>query len=340
MTHTNRILSTLLGVFVIAFLASCQQSVNAPNGGSKILAQSILPVPDGNDSHSITDIPTPSFTGNSISAGTNTGHKVCLTWQSNSPDNTTFDYSTGTNPTTPTALNVDASGHDYGWEYWGCTQNAIVTLNNGGQPAYSGHYELTMTSPDNTQTEVDVTGDSYCFDNLADGTYSFTLKAKSNEGSTPNTMTHHSATTSGYSVTVSSCTEVPIANTYSPVTVAGAGGNGTWSGTTWTPNASQVSQNTNIIFDLNEWTNTQNSCTNAITATPVSGGYQGSLYISLNQTTWVGPAQPWSTYGYYQYNGNAGGHGLGKLDPGTYTVYLSTTSSSSGEIGTFTVYIP
>jgi hypothetical protein len=321
-----------IAIIACAFLfavAGCSQSPTNTAPASKVNDLKHPTTPG----ESVTDIATPSFTGNTITAGTVSGHKVHLTWQSNSP-NAAWSYSQ--DPTSPNDLN---DGH--GWEYWGTGQLTIVI-----SPHYSGHYELRRVNPDNSETGLgDITADTYDDDNLADGTYTYYLKAKSQEKDDPNNAhssshEHHSLESDGYSVTIQSCVENQIANSYAinPVT----GGNGSWNstGTTWTANSSGTHQNANFMFNINEWTNTQNSCTQAITATPVSGGYTGTLYLSRDGgVTWR--LQSYSSIsGYYQSNGNnpgGTGAGLGKFNAGTYTIIYSSTASTAGQLGTFTL---
>ena len=331
-TLTQKPMKQYIAIIACAFLfavAGCNQSPTNTAPASKVNDAKHLSTPG----QSVVDIATPSFNGYTLSAGSVSGHKVHLTWQSNSPNNA-WTYSQ--DPTSPTDLNA---GH--GWEYWGTGQLTIVT-----SPHYSGHYEVWRINPDNSETDLsDITGDACDDDNLADGTYTYYLKAKSQEKDDPNnehssSHEHHSNTSDGYSVTIQSCVENQIANSYAINPVSG--GNGSWNstGTTWTANSSGTHQNTNIMFNIYEWTNTQNSCTNAITATPVSGGYTGALYLSLDGgTTWR--TQIYSTTSsYYQSNGNnhgGNGTGLGKLTTGSHTVIYSSSASLAGELGTFTV---
>jgi len=339
----NKTMKKITYLIAAAFLFAmgCAQSPStSPSDGIKVNpAQpfSLSYTPDGNNSHAITDIATPSFTGNSITTGTTSGHKICLSWQSNSPAPSPWIYSRN-----PTTYSPDPN-FAHGWEYWGLTQKTGVGPGTGGhanQP-YSGHYELSRLNPDNTTTSLgDITGDSYCDDNLADGTYTYYLKAKSLEGVSPNQKTHHSDQSSGYSVTITSCTEVPIANTYG---VGGiSGGNGGWNsdGSVWTDGSANDNDNLNFMFTINEWTNTENSCTQVVTPTVVSGGYTGDVYLSIDGgTTWVQPI--WGGT-YYQSNGNnpgGNGSGLGKPGTGSYTAIYSSTADLSGELGTFTIVI-
>jgi hypothetical protein len=311
---------------IVFVLAGCNQSPTNTAPASKANDAKHLSTPG----QSVVDIATPSFNGSTISAGTTSGHKVHLTWQSNSPNNA---WTYAQDPTSPTDLN---DGH--GWEYWGTEQVSIVT-----SPHYSGHYEIWRINPDNSQTDLsDITGDACDDDNLADGTYTYYLKAKSQEKDVDHSSTHehHSATSDGYSVTIQSCVEQQIANTYAINPVSG--GNGSWStdGSTWTANHSSSNQNANIMFNIYEWTNTQNSCTHVITATPVSGGYKGTLYLSRDGgTTWRQQSYN-STLGYYQSNGNnpgGNGTGLGKFNTGTYTIIYSSTASTAGQLATFSL---
>jgi hypothetical protein len=263
---------------------------------------------------------------------------VCLTWQSNSPDNTTFDYSTGLDPV---AGNLNLT---HGWEYWGCTQRSIVTVNNGGNPAYSGHYELTRLNPDNTTTNLgDITADAFCDDNLADGTYTYYLKAKSLEGSTPNQMTHHSATSAGYSVTVSSC--VDDANGTVNATISSvAVGTGTWTNTSTPSNGNTLWSETalwtktangngyNIAFNIGQYAWIHNSCTGY--SYSFTGGYTGDLWVKLDGGPWVHPLQYVAiTHPYYQVNGQH----IGALSTGPHTLYFSSTNSNAGMLGSFAI---
>lgn len=347
-TLSKAVLSRLLAfgaVFAMTvFVIGCAQTTQVPMTNNHV--SSILPTANG---HSIVDIPTPSFNGNSISAGTTSGHMVCLTWQSNSPDNTTFDYSTGLDPV---AGNLNGT---YGWEYWGCTQKSIVITNNGGQPAYSGHYELTRLNPDNTTTNLgDITADSYCDDNLADGTYTYYLKAKSLEGSTPNQMTHHSDISEGYSVTVTSCTDDGSGTVHSITgyialgtgnwnsTIGTAGWSSTNLGATWSDPAlwtkTAGGNGYNIGFTVNTLNWVHNTCT-GYTNTPVTGGYTGTLYCTINGgTTWFQPVQYSILHPYYEINGSPS-HGWGPpISNHTYVVVYSTTNNMSGALGSFTVH--
>jgi hypothetical protein len=167
------------------FLFGCKQSptesdpmrVNDPNH------------PTTNDGpNSITDIPTPSYNGNTVST-IDEGYQICLTWVSNTP---AASYTT--NPT-------DANNFDHDAEYWGTTQNSIVgpgsDENHPNQP-YSGHYEIYR---DGVKI-ADVTGNAYCDTVSEGGTYTYTVKSKSLEGVQPNAMTHHSLESEGYEVSV------------------------------------------------------------------------------------------------------------------------------------------
>ena len=149
--------------------------------------------PTANDGpNSITDIPTPGITGATTDDGTNSGYMVCLSWNSNTPGSETYS-------TPPT----DANNFNHDAEYWGYTQNSIVGPGSNGhenQP-YSGHYEVYR---DGVKI-ADITGNSYCDDDLAEGTYVYTIKSKSLEGVQPNAMTHHSEMSEGFEVTVGGC---------------------------------------------------------------------------------------------------------------------------------------
>jgi hypothetical protein len=338
MTHSLRSLLTRLTsiasvLALTAFLFGCSQPTSGPN--STVRTGSILPVAHGNDggSESIVDIPTPSFTANAISAGTTSGHKICLSWQSNSPDNVTFDYSTGLDPVSG-SLNGT-----YGWEYWGCTQHSIVS-----SPSYSGHYELRRINPDLTQTSLgDVTADSYCDDNLGEGTYTYYLKAKSREAGSSNIMTHHSAETAGYSVTISSCTN-DASGTVNATISSVAVGTGNWSNTStpsngptsWTDNAlwTKTANGTgyNIAFNIGQYSWIHNTC-NGYSYT-FTGGYTGQLYVQLDGGAWIAPLQ-WVavTHPYYQINGVS----LGALSFGPHVIAFSTTASNVGLLGSFAV---
>ena len=260
---------------------------------------------------------------------------VCLDWSSNTPGSASGYSSYSTTPT-------DDNNFGHGSEYWGNTQNSMTGPGTGGhenQP-YSGHYELSWTGP--TSGNLDITADSYCVDNLPDGTYTFYLKAKSLEGVQPNAMTHHSATSSGYTVVIESCTEVAIADIYPIVPVSGGNGNWNVAGTTWTTNSSTTNQNKNIIFNVNRYTRTQNSCTNAITST-LAGAYTGDLYLTMDGGTIWRKSLAWSLSSFFQSNSNGptggNGSGFGKPGVGTYTVIYSTTASMAGQLGSFTMVV-
>ncbi|HJW28377.1 MAG TPA: hypothetical protein VJ508_03905, partial [Saprospiraceae bacterium] len=232
----------------------------------------------------------------------------------------------------------------YGWEYWGTTQMSIVGPGSGGhsnQP-YSGHYEVYR---DGVKIEdADVTGNSYCDTVSEDGTYIYTIKAKSLEGVQPNSTTHHSEVSEGFEVVVETCTEVEIRNAYK---VRGAsGGPGTWSDTTYTMN--NRTSNVNMFWNFNQYTRTQNSCTDEITSTQI-GDYTGNVYIGVvvgATTTWT-LVQTWDIIaGAYHVNGtfNAGigKPGTGPLPSGggTYTLHYSTTPSMTGYLCSSRLIIP
>lgn len=317
---------------ISAFLFGCSSPTSAPNSALRI--KSTLPVAHGGGgSESIVDIPTPSFNGNTVSTGSTSGHMVCLTWQSNSPDNTTFDYSTGLDPVAGSLNGTHA------WEYWGCTQRSIVSA-----PSYSGHYELTRLNPDLTTTNLgDITADAYCDDNLPAGTYTYYLKAKSREANGSNTMTHHSETSAGYSVTVTDCVNDGTGSITATV-ASYALGTGNWSSTSvpvagntlWSETAvwTKTAQGNgyNIAFNLDQYTWIHNSCTGYSYSTGT--GYNGDLWVKLDGGAWVHPLQ-WVavTHPYYQVNGQH----LGSLSLGTHTLYFSTTNSNAGLLGSFTV---
>jgi hypothetical protein len=317
----NSIYLIALAVF---FIFGCNESpnsspnrVNDPNH------------PSTNDGpNSITDIPTPEITGHT-SGAVDDEFQVCLEWDSNTPL-AEEEYSTVPN-------DDNNFGHDA--EYWGTTQDSIVGPGSGGhanQP-YSGHYEVYR---DGVHI-ADVTGNGYC-DTVAAGTYTYTIKSKSLEGVQPNSMTHHSEMSEGYEVTT--CSEVEIPNSYK---VRGAsGGPGTWSDTIYTMN--NRTSNVNMFWNFNQYTRTQNSCTNEITSTQIAD-YTGNVYIGVvvgATTTWT-LVQTWDNVaGAYHVNGtfNAGigKPGTGPLPSGggTYTLHYSTTPSMTGYLCSSTLIIP
>jgi len=298
-----------------------------------------------NSPNAVFDIPTPSITGAAISAGSVSGHMVCLTWNSNTPSGTYAGDATATSSDSYITPTVNY-GHD--WEYWGTSQLSIVgptsvNLPSTGNTPYSGHYEVWRINPDNTETDLpDITADGCCDDNLADGTYTYYIKSKSLEGREPNSKTHHSDPSTGYSVTITSCTEVAQPDTYPIVGVAG--GNGSWdaAGTTWTTNSSTTSQNKNILFNINHFTNTKNSCTNVITSTFVDA-YTGALYLSMDGGANWRTSLAWALNSVFQSNGTGptggNGSGFGKPGVGTYTVIYSTSASLAGQLGTFQMVV-
>jgi hypothetical protein len=321
---------------------------NSPSSSPTSVRVNDIHSPSNNDGpNSVTDIPTPSFTGATQSTGSSSGHKVCLDWQSNTPG-----YASGYSSYTTTPTDDNNFGH--GSEYWGNTQNSMTGPGTGGhdnQP-YSGHYELTRQNPDNTTTSLgDITADSYCDDNLADGTYIYYLKAKSLEGVQPNAMTHHSETSQGYTVVVESCTDVVTTGVVYNLVTTITLGTGSWTGSsvsswvgdtwtetslpTWNKNSGTNAHTAyNIGFNLNKYNWAHHTCpspyydTNPDQNNPV---YTGILYASINGgATWNNILQ-YGTGGnqYYEINGSPT-HGFGATTSNTtYTVLLSTSNTAN-----------
>jgi len=178
-------------------------------------------------------------------------------------------------------------------------------------------------------------GNSYTDDNLPDGTYIYYLKAKSKEGTGRSTMTHHSETTEGYSVTVTSCYDIQDADTY---TIIGAtGGPGTWNGTTYRMN--NKNSNINMFWNVQRYTNYHSSCTPNTIVTTYADDYHGNLYVSINGTTWT-TVQTWDALASAFHVNGVPSAGLGKPGTGTYTVRFSTTSNGSNIIATATLVVP
>jgi hypothetical protein len=318
----NSIYLIALAVF---FIFGCNESPNS-SPSNRVNDPNFPTENDG--PNSITDIPTPEYTDATVDDGTSSGYKICLTWTSNTPGYADGYSSYSTTPT-------DANNFDHDAEYWGNTQNSIVGPGSNGhenQP-YSGHYEIYR---DGVKI-ADVTGNSYCDDNLAAGTYVYTIKSKSLEGVQPNAMTHHSELSEGFEV--STCEEVEIDPIFEINPILGSGGgNGSWNeaATMWTANSSATNQNMNMFYNVRQINRTQNSCTGVITEVGEEA-WTGDSYLSRDGGTTWRKSLPWEDDDAFHHNGNnpgGNGSGLGKFVTGCHTIYW-TIDPDLGIMGSF-----
>lgn len=203
----------LSAILSFAFLAMFAASCAQPTGPAASGSKSF-----GAGGHAVVDITTPAFT-----SGTATGSTIDLAWS---------------NGGTP---GIETSGS----EYWGSTQ---LSMKSG-----SGHTDVAMWN--STTNSWDVIGTSttgtYQLTNLADGTYKFMVKEKSNEGESPNQKTHHSEDSEPIEVTVTSCTV-----TYNVSSISAPAWTTAWNGNTgvnaayaptFNGNGSYVSGNYQIV---------------------------------------------------------------------------------------------
>jgi hypothetical protein len=358
---TMKNITSILMLSLVFFAFGCNQAPStAPTNGAKVNDSKHPTNAGGGDA--CFDIPTPAWSGNGAGVtqgaaiGNNYAIKVCWTYTVE-PDAyyTQTQYKPqGNKPyraygSVPTAaLNPGAVNSPY--EFWGGSQNSIVS-----SPSYSGHYDVSgQYSTDGGTTWVDigeVETTSLCLtDNNGGNGYPvgtivhYSVEEKSNEGSSPNDCTHHSQTATSSDFTVTQpCVEVVIPNTYAMSSGAAGGSNGTWnaSGSMWTANNSSTNQNANINFTVKEWTSTQNSCTHVITSTPVTGGYTGPIYLSIDGgTTWRTETYDVLNSSYKSNGNNPGGNGsgLGKFTLGDHTVLVSLTPSLAGQVTSFTLH--
>jgi hypothetical protein len=188
MIQRMRNISALLSFAFLAFvISSCAQPTGPVASGDRSF---------GAGSHSVVDIPTPSFT-----SATASGSTIDLAWSNGG-----------------TAGNETSVG-----EYWGTTQSSMKEN--------SGHTDVFMwNGVTNSWDELgSSTTGTYQLTNMADGIYSFKVKEKSNEGVSPNQMTHHSEDSEPIEVTVSSCTL-----TYNVSSISDPVWTSAWDGTTGT----------------------------------------------------------------------------------------------------------
>lgn len=347
--------SIYLIAVAMLFIFGCQSE--SPNSSTMRVNDPNFPT-DAGGGDAVFDIPTPSMTGaeQGDAIGDNYPVQVCWTYTVEDDDyyTNTVWYPQGNHPARPygyvptATLNPGAENSPY--EFWGGSQQTIVVTNNGGNPAYSGHYELYRQVDGGSWEKLLDTRD-LCYTDDNDGAgwpigtvLSYKVKEKSLEGSTPNDVTHHSLESEGITITIEEpCYEIELDDTYAININAGTGGNGSWNatGTVWTANSSATNQNMNMFYNIYAWTNTENSCTGEITSTPIQGGYTGNMYLSRDGGTTWRLSLPWNSIDGFHHNSTypgGNGSGLGKFTAGNHTILWSVNGVTA--TGSFTLVMP